>query len=107
MFNVFIGTTLVGHTALDFEDPYPFCAMGFLVPLPSYAAFQDECIATQYTSQSHLSISIERSDGERLPSGIPVAIMDGSRKSKSSLNIELHVIGNDSSDYSLIRNFVR
>jgi hypothetical protein len=92
MFSVFLGSTLVGYTALDFEDLPAGIAKGLLEPLPAYATLQAAVIAAGYGDQRHLQPSVVRRDGVALPIGFRVAILDDSRCSNDPADIEVHLV---------------
>lgn len=103
MFSVFLGSTLVGHTAFDFEDLPAGTAKGLLEPLPAYATLQAAVIAAGYGDQCHLAPSVTRWDDIAMPAGCQVFILDDSHHFGVA-DIEVHLIA---PSHDLLRQFTR
>ena len=89
-YQVFSGTTLIGHSALETGDPPMGVASGKFLPLPAYSSFQSQCIASRELPQAHLALSITRPNGEPIPAENGVAILDYSAELG---DMEVHAVG--------------
>ena len=91
-FTVFFDSTPIGYSDLEGGDPPMGVAVGRFLPLPSYQEVQPLIVAARDTSQDHLGLTVQATDGQVLPAQGGVQIVDFSAELGTE-GIELHVLG--------------
>lgn len=91
-FEVFLGSTLVGHSDLELGDAPMGVAFGRFVPNSAYRAFQPTVVAACNGPQDHLLLEVRLAGGDALPAQGGVQLMDASAEFGSE-GMEVSVLG--------------
>ena len=91
-FEIYTGTTLIGHSSLEFGDPPMGVAGGRFSPLPAYETIRNAVVSASETDQSHLHLSAKSMSGLTLPAEGGVQIIDFSTELGDE-GLQIHVLG--------------
>ncbi|MEW5788222.1 MAG: hypothetical protein AB1899_10270 [Pseudomonadota bacterium] len=91
-FEIYCGSTLIGHSELEAGDAPMGVAGGRFLPLPSYRQLQPRVVALRETSQQELALSVCMAGGGFLPAQGGVQIFDYSADLGAE-GLEVHVNG--------------
>lgn len=88
-YSVHLGTTLIGHSELEFGDPPMGVAFGKFLPTPEYQGVRSVCIAALTGGdQSHLILSVKDADGVTIPAA-GVGVLDAVDISMEEIQVEV------------------
>jgi hypothetical protein len=88
-YSVHFGTTLIGHSELEFGDPPMGVAFGKLLPTPEYQGVRSKCIAALAGGdQTHLNLSVRGADGVTIPAA-GVGVLDAVDLSMEEIEVEV------------------